>query len=256
MRGEVIIATFNRANELSRCLQKIEDGKICPERVIIVDASPVSGFHYNGKLNVLYVHTDRTGSSVQRNIGIHLLNAETEIVTFLDDDFYVDESYFENLYKAFKEDGTLIGAEGALRQDGKRIYEPQKENIVLTSLYGCNMSYRVSKLQGIRFDENLKLYAFKEDWDFSYRMSKKGVMKRLHLCTGVHEQSQNKPVNDRKMGYMVIANDCYLKRKNKIFSYKDICYYVAYLAKHLIKGLWSKNSSERFRGGYMVCGML
>lgn len=248
MQGEVIIATYNREKELSQCLYHIEQAALKPQRVIIIDATPDYRFDYKGNLNILYKNSSEQGSSVQRNEGIECLLDNTDIVTFLDDDFYVDEDYFANLYSAFERDETLVGAGGALRRDGDFVTQnmPQNDKDV-NSLYGCNMSFRVAQIGDTRFDENLKLYAFMEDWDFSYRMAQKGSMKRLWNCTGEHDRAPNKPVDDRKMGYMIVANSCYLKRKNHIYHYSDTLYYLAYICKHMCLW-WQRRSRQRFLG--------
>jgi glycosyltransferase involved in cell wall biosynthesis len=251
--GEVIIATYNREKELPVCLKHIEESTVQPKRIIIIDATPNDkfpsySFNYNGTLNINYIRTDKSGLTVQRNIGIEKLLDETDVVTFLDDDFYVDSDYFENLYASFESDSSLAGAQGALHRDGKVICTLPQEDKPVKNLYGCNMSYRKSAIGNLRFDEKLKMYAFKEDWDFSYSVyEKNGKLMMLHKCKGVHDQSQDKPVNDRKMGYMVVANDCYIKRKHGIFSAKDMIFYFAYMARHLVN-IYKKRSRERFIG--------
>ena len=246
--GAVIIATYNRANELKQCIEHMEKSTVFPKRIIIIDASSEKvEFSYHGKLNIDYHHVTQTGLTVQRNIGIDMLEPQTEIVTFLDDDMYVDAHYFENLYVAFQENEEMIGAEGALRIDGGRRLEIPKCNLPLKTLYGCNMSFRYSAIAHERFDENLKLYAFKEDWDFSYRLACKGKYLKLYKCTGEHEISPKRAVNDEKMGYMWVANDCYIKRKNRIFSVACIFYYLAYMARHLLC-FWKTSSRKRLKG--------
>lgn len=77
--------------------------------------------------------------------------------------------------------------------------------------------------------------------------SQKGSMKRLWNCTGEHDRAPNKPVDDRKMGYMIVANSCYLKRKNHIYHYSDTLYYLAYICKHMCLW-WQRRSRQRFLG--------
>lgn len=54
MRGEVIIATYNRERELYQCLKCIEKNTFHPNRIIIIDASASSSFAYDGQLNILW----------------------------------------------------------------------------------------------------------------------------------------------------------------------------------------------------------
>lgn len=249
MKIEIIIATYCRHYELQLSLNYIEKSTRIPDRVIIVDATPEECFSYTGKLNIHYVHTDERGSTRQRNVGLEQLEPDTNIVTFLDDDMYIEKNYLENLIEAFEKDADLVGADGALRSDGGIQCKIPSENYKQVALYGCNMSFRKSAIEELRFDETLSEYAFMEDWDFSYSVAKNGggYLLKLANCNGEHNRTPSGRVNDKKMGYMVIANHCYLHRKHGIFSSGDIMRYFSYILKKML-GFCKKGERERLKG--------
>ena len=53
-------------------------------------------------------------------------------------------------------------------------------------LYGCNMAFRAGMIRHERFDENLALYGWQEDVDFSARISKYGQIVKTDAFVGVH----------------------------------------------------------------------
>ena len=80
--------------------------------------------------------------------------------------------------------------------------------------YGCNMIARFSAMPDIRFDENLPLYGWLEDLDFSARLRTKGRVVEASRCVGVHLGVKNGRSPGRQIGYSHIANPlCHLARK-------------------------------------------
>ncbi len=85
----------------------------------------------------------------------------------------------------------LAGATGDLIADGVRdqgysVEEAERliaENpgrapyeIAMEALYGCNMCVSVGHLGGLRFDENLPLYGWQEDIDFTFQLGARGQL--------------------------------------------------------------------------------
>jgi len=68
----------------------------------------------------------------------------------------------------------------------------------------------------IRFDENLPLYGWLEDLDFSARLRAKGRIVETSRCVGVHLGVKNGRSPGRQIGYSHIANPLYLARKGSI----------------------------------------
>lgn len=98
----VIIATFNRPDDLRICLEHILRQVIQPIEVIIVDSSPndrsrVVVESFNDDL--LRYFSSIKGLTRQRNLGIGKLNPNSEWCLFLDDDAVVDINCIKNLKK-------------------------------------------------------------------------------------------------------------------------------------------------------------
>jgi GT2 family glycosyltransferase len=81
--------------------------------------------------------------------------------------------------------------------------------------YGCNMAVRMAAVErlGCRFDENLPLYGWLEDVDFSRRLALCGRLVRAPAACGVHLGIKRGRQSGRRLGYSQIANPVYLSRK-------------------------------------------
>lgn len=240
---DIIIATYNRKDDLKVCIESILSQEELPDNLIIVDSSDenkdkeeIRNYIKNIKsINIKYIITDKKGSSIQRNIGLDEISENCKIVTFLDDDIILEKSYISEIKKAFK-DLSIVGISGFLIRNGSIVNKVPKDTTkkITDSLYGCNMSFRKDAIADIRFDENLKLYAFMEDWDFSYRIGKKGKMYYIYEARAVHNTSSKGRVNNKKYGFMLIANRYYLHKKNNILNLNDYIYFVMCILKNCI----------------------
>ncbi len=82
--------------------------------------------------------------------------------------------------------------------------------------YGCNMIIRVAALPGARCDENLPLYGWLEDLDYSARFTKVGRVVETSLCVGVHLGVKSGRSSGLQLGYSQIANPLYIAGKGSI----------------------------------------
>ena len=84
--------------------------------------------------------------------------------------------------------------------------------------YGCNMSFRLEPVrrQGILFDENLPLYGWQEDIDFSMRVRPYGRIMNAAALRGVHLGIKLGRTSGVRFGYSQIANPIYLIRKGSM----------------------------------------
>ena len=57
----------------------------------------------------------------------------------------------------------------------------------LEGLYGCNMVFRAEAIGQERFDEQLPLYAWQEDIDFTARVGRARRMVKTDAFQGVHQ---------------------------------------------------------------------
>jgi hypothetical protein len=84
--------------------------------------------------------------------------------------------------------------------------------------YGCNMVFRLAPVHthNVIFDENLPLYAWQEDIDFSRQMANWGRVVRAEALTGVHLGVKRGRTSGVRFGYSQVANPIYLMRKGTV----------------------------------------
>lgn len=142
------------------------------------------------------------GLAAARNVALTKLSGE--IVTFLDDDVLLPETYFTEVDQAFvlypeieglspRIKGLYSGTSalrnrfklgsskyGRVTRNGENYWVPDTFSEVTTKvqwLPGCSMTYRISAIGGKRFSEELMLgptggYSLGEDVDFSFQFNK------------------------------------------------------------------------------------
>jgi hypothetical protein len=139
------------------------------------------------------------------------LGSDSKIVHFIDDDVVVSRGYFSALESELGK-GVCIGVTGN-QTNVKDPFSGTKRRInygeVLPSgrafgvyglsnsrevqwLPGCSMSFLVSAIQNLSFNEQLAGYAIGEDVEFTYRLSQFGPLKYVPAAMLLHNMS---PVN-------------------------------------------------------------
>lgn len=232
MTTSVIVATRGRAEHVACLLDRLARQTVLPVRVIlsVVDESDLPSDLPPDPPFSLEVLTGPAGLTKQRNRGLE--RAEGDIVAFFDDDFVPSRHAIDAIAAAFETHPEIGGVTGALLADGingpgltseeaaalvDRADEsyavgPPRLGSRLEGLYGCNMAYRASAIEGLRFDERLPLYGWQEDIDFSGQLALDNV--RLATLIGVHcGTKRGRERSGRKLGYSQIANPLYLARK-------------------------------------------
>ena len=114
----IIIPTYKPGNYIWSCLDSICRQTISKERielVVVVNGcnepyvGDIKRFLYNcGNLQYKVLHTDVPGVSKARNMGLSV--AKGEWVSFIDDDDWVSENYFEELLGIGKDDAHIVEA--------------------------------------------------------------------------------------------------------------------------------------------------
>jgi hypothetical protein len=170
------------------------------------------------------------GLPQQRN---RLLDAagNIDVLLFLDDDFVMAPDYLAEMEAVFREHSDVVMATGRVIADGvtgaaltvteaedkltaPAIQSPNPVSVVYNG-YGCNMAVRMTvvRTQRLRFDEELPLYAWQEDVDFSRVMAPFGWIVRIDTARGVHLGVKSGRQPGVTLGYSQIANPCYLIAK-------------------------------------------
>lgn len=197
-----------------------------------------------------YLVAERPSSAGQRNTGIDSL--WTDVAAFGDDDSLVHPDYLQRVMDVFEKDNEerIGGVQGVNDTWGERprmflrdLTRPVRRlnaRIFLTlrqayprgvsvpaSLYlscfplwrsyylwGACMNFRTALVRSRRFDENMRSYAFVEDFDLSYRIGRThALVTRLNakIFHAVEEQGR---VDNRQFFLLSWLNPAYVIEKN------------------------------------------
>ncbi|TCL66380.1 glycosyltransferase family 2 protein [Rhizobium sp. BK251] len=229
LRIGVAIATRARPELVSKIVALIGCQTRAADAILVCSPGEedVAGLHAQAGL----VHfLGPAGLPHQRNCLIE--RAQTlDILIFLDDDFVMDKDYLAETEAVFREaadvamttgvviaDG-IIGPGFSLEQAAAFMSTPaDAAGHRLTEVYngyGCNMAVRLEivRANGLRFDEELPLYAWLEDVDFSRALAPFGRIVRVERARGVHLGVKSGRQPGARLGYSQIANPCYLIAK-------------------------------------------
>jgi len=211
IRASVIICTRNRRDDIITCLESLARQSYTDFELIIVDSSDTplnSDSFFSQTVNqfkVGYTYARSSpGLTLQRNKGITL--AVSEIIYFFDDDVVLHTDYLKTMQKTFDQNPEYLGGMGAITnmQEQDTIFWRIMRTLFLlqrdyasgnftwsgmpTHAYGtqefktvevvggCCMAFRKKALQKHTFDEKLKRYAYMEDGDISWRISRDGPL--------------------------------------------------------------------------------
>jgi GT2 family glycosyltransferase len=200
------IATSGRREILSRGIENLSRQTRLPDCLVVcpivledVDTTSLKKFPVP-----TVVVNGPAGLPAQRN-RILSAAAQADIIVFFDDDFFADPRYLENIERIFVEHSDVVAVTGVLLADGAQgsglsveqgleILQSHSGAVGINSeliecygTYGCNMAFRLDPVvrHQISFDENLPLYGWQEDIDFSQRIreSKLGAHPAFALAT-------------------------------------------------------------------------
>jgi len=227
------IATTGRRDVLAKTIDVLARQTRLPDLLVIcpvisddVDAASLARFPAKTATVI-----GAKGLPAQRNM-ILSATKDADIIVFFDDDFFPDRSYLENLARLFAENPDIATATGFVLLDGAHgpgLSVDQGLAIIDSAArshasgqmlenygtYGCNMAFRLEPVRnnGIMFDENLPLYGWQEDIDFSVRMAPHGRVVKVDALRGVHLGIKSGRTSGVRFGYSQIANPIYLIRK-------------------------------------------
>lgn len=231
MRLAIGIATRGRPEILAETIADIERQCRRPDRIVVSYAEAKDIGDAAAQFPYVRFIQSAAGLTRQRNLILDELD-EYDIITFLDDDFYMHREHLSLVEDVFASNPRVTVATGKLLADGaqgpgltpsdaKRIIASRraaKRNRRLTfrfNAYGCNMSLRVKPIRDhhLRFDENLPLYGWYEDVEFSRQLAAHGEIVRIESAYGVHLGAKSGRQSGLRLGYSQVANPFYLARK-------------------------------------------
>lgn len=113
----LVICTYMRPKPLLKLLNSVKSQTVYPNEILIIDGSlndrTEKLIHEKNFKNLKYVRVNKEnrGLTRQRNYGINLVHAKSQIVCFLDDDTVLENSYFEELISTYnyKSDALAVG---------------------------------------------------------------------------------------------------------------------------------------------------
>ncbi|HEX4273549.1 MAG TPA: glycosyltransferase [Rhizomicrobium sp.] len=235
MRIVVIIPTLGRAEIVKEAISRLLRQTRAPDRLLVVATTPndVTGLaEYAPQVSVIY---SQKGSCAQRNRGLDLSLGESDLTVIFDDDFVPADNYLAEAERFFSEQPEIVGATGRIIADGinsqgfkfedaDRLLaadasQPQPTDFYREeALYGCNMVFRSSQILDLRFDENLPLYGWQEDIDFTSQLRSRGRLVKNKRMAGVHLGVKMARSPGKRLGYSQVANPVYLVQKKTMTS--------------------------------------
>jgi succinoglycan biosynthesis transport protein ExoP len=233
LRIAIGIATAGRRTIVGCTLDLIARQTRLPDALIVCPAVPedLDAAALQRLPFATAVRTGKRGLTAQRN---QILSAadSADVIVFFDDDFFPQLSYLAEVEKLFLDHADVVaitgrpivdGANGPgleteaalklISADGPR---PDDPGFVPTyGTYGCNMAFRMKPIRqsGLLFDENLPLYGWQEDIDFSRQLAGFGRIIDAKVLRGVHLGTKGGRTSGIRVGYSQIANPVYLIRK-------------------------------------------
>lgn len=258
------IATSGRREVLRDTLARIDRQERLPQRVLICPAadSDVDWEHAAG-LSVPVERVDGPkGLTSQRNA---ILDAagDPDLIVFFDDDFLPADRFLAEAEQLFLRDLEIVAATGEILADGVRgpgidlaaglavLAEDrapaQARALPIDDLYGCNMVFRFATIAqaGLRFDENLPLYGWHEDIDFSGQLRGRGRIVLSTALRGVHRGVKRGRTSGLRFGYSQIANPIYVSRKGTVAWPRSVRFLVGNVAANLLGSLRPQGLIDR-----------
>jgi hypothetical protein len=227
------IATAGRPEVLAHTLDLIGRQTRLPDLLVIcpavaedIGSAPFEHYPFS-----TIVRIGRRGLTAQRN-QVLSNSGNADVIVFFDDDFFPQADYLEQVEKIFLGNVDVVAATGRPLFDGAngpglsteealRLLPaevravPNRASLPTYGTYGCNMAFRADPIRqyGLRFDENLPLYGWQEDIDFSRQLSPFGQIIDSNTLRGVHLGAKGGRTSGVRFGYSQIANPIYLIRK-------------------------------------------
>jgi len=287
MKPFIVVATKGRAKETYELLTYLSTQTKPIEKIIVVgsEAKDIAELdtHPTCLSNLVDIHLSSVGLCKQRNHGLDLLetyvdqvNPNDWFVVFFDDDFRPMNTWIEECEKAFVEDANLMGLTGRVIADGvhgEGFSEHQVEEFMtgkraplknqfagkdkrhLDDLYGCNMAYRGTYAQSERFDENLPMYGWQEDVDYSNRVLAHGTLLFNPKCIGVHMGVSSGRTSGVRFGYSQISNPLYLIGKGTLAREKGFVLMSRNIISNVVRTITfnrKKDYSGRLYGNFLA----
>ncbi|MDB5723773.1 MAG: putative glycosyltransferase [Novosphingobium sp.] len=261
MRIAVIIASVGRASTLVKAVDRLADQTRPPDSTMlaVTCANDVRGIEAaRGEAHILIAPK---GLCAQRNAALDVIGDGADILVFFDDDFVPALDYLEQVERLMEADSALVGVTGELVADGihgapiafedgaSRLDGGERPAATAArprrALYGCNMVIRREAARDLRFDENLPLYGWQEDIDFSYQLGARGALVSDPKVTGIHLGVRGARQPGKRIGYSQVANIVYLSRKGTMQPGLGRRLLWQNLTSNVVRSVWPERGIDR-----------
>lgn len=251
----IAIATAGRREVLAETLAFMRHQTRQPDELLICPAKPAdldlqSLNNYPAKTQVVH---GSIGASAQRNVLIDATQAD--VLIFFDDDFIPAEDFLAECEALFLRHPEIVVATGKPLADGiggpgltagqaaRLIAEAGPNNatealVPVNNGYGCNMAVRMAPVRKhqVRFDEDLPLYSWLEDVDFSRQLAPYGTIVGAARLRGVHLGTKRSGrTSGRRFGYSQVANRIHIMRKGNMSFLQVVHGCLRHLTANLVK---------------------
>lgn len=261
MRIAIIIASLGRASTLFKTVDRLADQTRPPDCVMLAVTCATDVLGMEAARIEPHILIAPKGSCAQRNAALDVIGDAADVVVFFDDDFVPALDYLEQVERMMKADPSLVGVTGELVADGihgtpiafeeaaARLDDDAERPTAMArprrGLYGCNMAVRRLAAADLRFDENLPLYGWQEDIDYSCQLGKRGRLVSDPRVTGIHMGVRGARQPGKRVGYSQIANIVYLSRKGTMQPELGRRLLWQNLASNMVRSVWPERGIDR-----------
>lgn len=259
------IASAGRREQLALTLKMLARQTRLPDRVIVCpaadedfDSARARGLPFRLEL----VRAAR-GLCAQRNALLRACH-QADLLFLFDDDFYPAADYLLRAVELFAAHPDVVVATHHPEVDGasgrgishgeavaalERLQSRERAHVLRDTYggYGCNMVLRLAQVRahGLWFDENLPLYAWLEDIDFTRRLAAHGRIVVDEALAGVHLGVKRGRTSGLRLGYSQIANPLYMLKKGSLTLPYAVRQMGRNIAKNALRALWPEPWVDR-----------
>ncbi len=236
LRTVIGIASARRAPVLAETVAYLRSLKLDDVQILICvpNVEDAANIEEGQDVEIL---TGPQGLTKQRNRIMRSAFGRADLVVFFDDDFIPCPDYIAEMEKAFAADRGIVIATGGVVADGilgtgytvaeaigllPQDHARQSPVTGIYNAYGCNMAVRLAAAEhhGVFFDEDLPLYGWLEDVDFSRALARHGRSVQVFGARGVHMGVKSGRQPGLKLGYSQVANPAYLASKGTLAHWR------------------------------------